>query len=415
MKAEIISIGTELLLGEITDTNASFLASQLPLLGIDLYFISTVGDNQRRLVNTLRRAWERSDVIITTGGLGPTQDDITREAIAELLNEELRIDMALAQELKSFFARRGLEMPPSNIKQALVIPSAQIIPNPRGIAPGWWVEKEERTIIAMPGPPGEMQLMWDKEVFPKLQQKSEAIILSRTVKTFSLPEAKVDELVSPFLSAIDPTLATYAKPDGIHLRITTKAREIGEAKEKLDRREADIRAILKDYIWGVDSETLEAIIGNLLVTKKLSLATMEFGTGGFLANLITNVPGSSVYFKGGLVIPSSEVAVAFGIDDQLLAQYGVISPEVTEAMATVARRKFEAAIGVAISGVMELGETESLPVGTIFISIDDSRNEKNFAQSYLGPLLHLKRRAAFSALFELRKLLLEGGFNASNY
>jgi len=415
VKAEIISIGTELLLGEITDNNASFLASQLPLLGIDLYFISTVGDNQKRLVETLRRAWERSDIIITTGGLGPTQDDITREAIAELLNEEIKIDVALAQELKAFFGRRGLEMPPSNVKQASVITSAEIIPNPRGTAPGWWVEKGGRTIITMPGPPGEMQLMWEKAVFPKLQQKSEAVILSRTIKTFGLPEAKVDELVSPFLSANDPTLATYAKPDGIHLRVATKAREVKEAKEKLDRREADIRAILKEYIWGVDSETLEAIIGNLLISKKLSLATMEFGTGGFLANLITNVPGSSAYFKGGLVVHSREMALAFGVDDRLLAQYGAMSPEVAEAMATIARQRFKAAIGIAVSGVTGFGETENKAVDTIFISIDDGKNRQNFTRKYPGSPQQLKHRAALAALFELRRILLEGSIDASNY
>ncbi len=413
MKAEIISVGTELLLGEIIDTNAPFLASQLPLLGIDLYFISAVGDNQGRLVSALRQAWERSDIIITTGGLGPTQDDITREAIAELLGEELRINTTLVEELKSFFAHRGLEMPLSNIKQAAVIPSAQIIPNSRGTAPGWWVEKEGRTLIALPGPPGEMQSMWEREVFPKLQQKSKAVILSRTVKTFGLPEAKVDELVSPFLSSMDPTLATYAKPNGIHLRITTKAKEIEEAKQKLDSREADIRAILKDYIWGVDSETLETVIGNLLITKKLSLATVEFGTGGFLANLITNAPGSSDYFKGGLVTPSKEALIAFGIDNNLLAQYGVVSPEVTRAMAMEVRQKFGAHIGLAISGIT-LSDEKTKPTGSMFIGINDGKKE-DFVQSYSGLLLHLKPRAAFMALFELRKFLMKGNEDAFNY
>jgi len=171
MKAEIISIGTELLLGEITDTNASFLASQLPSLGIDLYFISTAGDNRQRLVNTLKQAWQRSDLILTTGGLGPTQDDITRESIAELLQEELTIDPLLVQRLQEFFCHRRLAMPQSNIKQASIIPSAHPLNNPRGTAPGWWVEKDGHIITAMPGPPYEMQFMWDNEVRPRLLPK----------------------------------------------------------------------------------------------------------------------------------------------------------------------------------------------------------------------------------------------------
>ncbi len=167
MKAEIISIGTELLLGEIIDTNSAYLASQLPLLGIDLHFISTVGDNQQRLVDTLRQAWQRSDVIITTGGLGPTQDDITREAIAEMLHEQITIDPALVQKFRDLFSYYKLEMPQSNIKQASIIPSAQIIHNPQGTAPGWWIEQDDRIIITMPGPPNEMQLMWTKEVLSR--------------------------------------------------------------------------------------------------------------------------------------------------------------------------------------------------------------------------------------------------------
>src|SRR4030043_1426208 len=162
MKAEIISIGTELLLGDITDTNSAYLASQLPLLGLDLNFISMVGDNQRRLIDTLKQAWQRSDIIITTGGLGPTQDDITREAIAEFLGEELTIDYTLVQKFEELFRYYKIEMPPSNIKQATVIPSAKIIQNPRGTAPGWWIERDNRVIITMPGPPREMQLSGTK-------------------------------------------------------------------------------------------------------------------------------------------------------------------------------------------------------------------------------------------------------------
>lgn len=407
MKAEIISIGTELLLGEITDTNSAYLAGQLPLLGLDLHFISTVGDNKLRLIDTLRHAWQRSDIIITTGGLGPTQDDITREAIADFFGEEITIDQNLVKKFEELFSYYKIAMPLSNIKQASRIPSAQIIQNPRGTAPGWWIERDNRIIIAMPGPPREMQLMWTKEVFPRLQQKiSGAIITSKTLKLFGLTEAEVDEKVSPFLSDTNPTLATYAKSDGIYLRITAKANTENEVQQLIAQREADIRAILNDYIWGVDSETLESNVGALLMAKGLSIATMESCTGGFLAHCITNIPGSSNYFKGGLVAHTEEARIVLGLDPQLIVQYGVISTQTAEAMAKVAREKFKASIGIGLTGVIGPSEVEGKPVGTILIGLDDGRCIKSFTKNYPGNRLQVKQRAVTSALFELRKTLL---------
>ena len=407
MKAEIISIGTELLLGEITDTNSAYLAGQLPLLGLDIHFMSTVGDNQHRLVDILQQAWQRSDIIIATGGLGPTQDDITREAVAELFNEEITIDQALVTKFRELFSYYKIDMPPSNIRQAGVIPSAQVIPNPRGTAPGWWVERDKRIIITMPGPPREMQLMWTKEVLPKLQQRTQGtVILSRTLKIFDLTEAKVDELVSSFLSATNPTLATYAKVDGIYLRITAKAQVASEAQRLIDQREADIRAILGDNIWGVDYDSLEGIVGALLTAKGLSLATVESSTGGLLANVITNVPGSSKYFTGGLITYADKAKTAFGLDAELVSQYGAVSAQAAEAMATIAREKLGATIGVGLTGVTGPAEVEGKPVGTIFVGIDDGQHRKGIAKNYPGNRLQVKQRAVTSALFELRRVLL---------
>ncbi len=407
MRTEIISIGTELLLGEITDTNSAYLASQLPLLGLDLNFISTVGDNQQRLIETLKLAWQRSDIIITTGGLGPTQDDITREAVAEFVGEELTVDHALVQKFEELFRYYKIEMPPSNVKQAAVIPSAEIIQNPRGTAPGWWVERDNRIIITMPGPPREMKLMWTQEIMPKLQQKiTSAVIVSKTLKTFGLTEAEVDERASPFLPATNPSLGTYAKVDGIYLRITAKANTEGKARELIAQRENDLRAILNDYIWGVDSDTLESIVGALLTTKGLSLATMESYTGGFLANVITNVPGSSKYFRGGLVAYTDESRMSFGLSKQLISRYGTISSQAAEAMATIAREKLGTSIGISLTGVMGPAEIEGQPIGTIFIGLDDGQHRQSFTKNYPGNRLQVKQRAVTSALFELRKILL---------
>ena len=406
MRAEIISVGTELLLGEITDTNASYLASQLPILGIDLYWISQVGDNQARLVEVLRRAWERSDLTLVTGGLGPTEDDLTREAIAEMLGEKLAIESTLQREIEGFFARRDIKMSPSNIKQAALIPSAEAIHNIRGTAPGWWVERDERILVAMPGPPAEMQHMWGEEVLPRLHRKSAgAIILSKTFKTFGLPEATVGDLVSPLLSSANPTLGIYAKIDGVHLRLTAKARSQPEAEEMITQGEARVRSVLGEYIWGTDSETLEAVVGRLLTEKSLTLAVMEGYSGGLLATTITDVSGSSTYFRGGLIAYSDEVLIAYGVAPELISDYGIVSPEVAQAMAGAARLSFGADIGISTSGVAGPNEIEGKPVGTVYIGVDNGRSQRVVKGNYPGDRIRLKRRTTTAALFELRKTL----------
>jgi nicotinamide-nucleotide amidase len=406
VKAEIISVGTELLLGEITDTNASFLSSQLPMLGIDLYWISQVGDNQARLVEVLSRAWQRSDLILITGGLGPTEDDLTREAIAEMLGEKLRIEPALERELEEFFARRGRQMSPSNIKQAALIPSAKAIHNMRGTAPGWWVERDGHILVAMPGPPEELHSMWHKEVLPQIRQRfSGAIILSKTIKTFGLGESAVGELVSPLLSSANPTLAIYAKADGIHLRVTAKARSQKQADSMVAQYEASVWSILGEYIWGTDNETLESVVGSLLTEKGLSLAVMESCTGGLLAATITDIPGASTYFRGGLVAYSNEAKIAYGIDARLITDYGVISAEVAQTMAEAARLRLGADIGIGITGVAGPNEVESKPVGMVYIGIDDGKRKQVIKGNYPGDRARVKRRATTAALFELRKML----------
>jgi len=403
MRAEIISIGTELLLGEIVDTNTPFLANQLSLLGIDLYFTSAVGDNSERLSRVLKQAWQRSELILTTGGLGPTQDDITREAIARLLGEEIKVDPGLKEDIVNFFAQRGLEMPPTNIKQATLIPSATALPNPQGTAPGWWVEKDGRIIVAMPGPPSEMQFMWQNEVFPRLQDRAGAIILSRVVKIFGLSEPKVDELVAHLLSSPNPTMGVYAKLDGVHLRITAKATQRKEAEEMISRREADVRAILGDSIWGVDDETQESVVGQLLVAKGLSLAVAESFTGGFLTHTLASTPESQSYFKGGLIATSGEGKVALGLDPRLVT--GGTSAELATAMAILARRKLDASIGIGIEGESNAESVSGMVPGTVFTAIDSEQIKQHTVQSYSGRLYQMRRRAAYYALFDLMKLL----------
>ncbi|MFC1927338.1 CinA family nicotinamide mononucleotide deamidase-related protein [Chloroflexota bacterium] len=404
MKAEIIPVGTEILLGNIVDTNSSFLANQLPLLGIDLYFISTAGDNQKRLVNTLKRAWKRADIIITTGGLGPTQDDITREAISKLVNEELKVDEKLWQELQELLRRYLGEIPQSNIRQATTIPSAQVIPNGMGTAPGWWVEKDDHIIIALPGPSDEMKMMWREGVLPKLEQRATGeIIVSRVIKTFRLAEAKVDEMVSPISKRSNPTLATYINPDGVYLRITAKANEKTEAQRLIAQSEQQIRNVLGPHVWGVDDDTLGSVIGQLLRAKDWSLATMESCTEGLLCSTIADGRESCAYFKGGLLACCDEAKIACGVDVAIMNGYGKENIQLAKAMADTARRNLKSDVGMGVGGNIKL-DTNS---GEAFIGLSGDGFERTFTHQLRGNRSRMKQRAVYAALFDLRKLLLE--------
>jgi nicotinamide-nucleotide amidase len=404
MQAEIIPVGTEILLGNIIDTDSSFLASQLPLLGIDLHFISTVGDNQKRLIDTLKQAWKRADLIITTGGLGPTQDDITREAIGELVGEELTVDDKLWQELQDLLRRYIGEIPKSNMKQATIIPSAQIIPNRMGTAPGWWVEKDDHIIIALPGPPDEMKLMWQEGILPKLKQRlTGEVILSRIIKTFRLAEAKVDELVAHISKLSNPTLATYIKPDGVYLRITAKAKGKAEAQHLIAQSEEQIRNVLSSFIWGIDSDTLDSVIGKMLRTRNLSLATMESCTEGLLCSTIASGRESCNYFKGGLLVCSDEAKTACGVDVSIMERFGKESIEVTKAMAETARRNLKTDIGMGVGGNINPDKNS----GYAFIHLSSDAFEQTFTHKLRGNRSRMKQRAVYAALFDLRKILLE--------
>ncbi|MEE9247386.1 MAG: competence/damage-inducible protein A [Dehalococcoidia bacterium] len=406
MKAEIVSIGTEILLGQITDLNAPYIASLLPSLGIDLYRIHQLGDNKDRLADTFRQAWSRADLILTTGGLGPTQDDVTRESIAELVGEEMKVDPELEKQLREFFKDRNYPMPLSNLKQATLIPSAQPIYNPRGTAPGWWVEKDGRYVIAMPGPPAEMQRMWNKEVSPRLRKiGAKGVLVSRTLKTFGISEGGVDEMVASLLSSTNPTIGVYAKHDGIQLRITAKGEDEASADGLLVDMEKKVREMLGNSIWGEDEDTLEGNVARLLLLKGYSLATMESCSGGWLASSITDVPGSSKYFKGGTVSYTNEMKIASGVDPAIISRHGAISAKTAEAMARACRQRQGADVGVSITGVAGPDKSEGKSPGTVYIGIATPEGSESFYRSLPGNRQLIKQRAAIAALYELQRTL----------
>ncbi len=406
MRAEIISVGTEILLGEIQDTNSCFLASRLPALGIDLYFISVVGDNFDRLQQTIKQAFQRSDLLLITGGLGPTDDDLTREAIAAVLGERPYVDEALAQALRNLFTSRGLPFPERNLKQAWLIPSATAIPNPRGTAPGWWVEKEGRIIVALPGPPHEMEPMWEEEVAPRLRKRAQGqVLVTRTLKTIGLGEGQVDEMLSDLARSSNPTLAVYAKPDGVYVRLAAKAMGEGIAWDLIRPVEEEVRQRLGPHIWGVDDESLEGVVGRLLKERALTLAVMESFTGGLLANTITDVPGSSTYFLAGYVAYQPEAKIALGVDPKVIEMHGVVSPEVAAAMAQAARQRAGAHIGIGTTGVAGPDPLEGKPPGTSHIGLDFLGNIRTTSYQFYQGRLAAKRRGVTVALALLWRAL----------
>ncbi len=408
MDAEIIASGTELLMGETQDTNSSYIGSRLPALGLEVRQVSLVGDDLERYAEALGRSWKRNHFTFTTGGLGPTVDDMTREAIAQVLGEEVYVDEEQRQVLTNLFRSRGQQtMPVRNIKQAWLIPSARAIPNSVGTAPGWWAEKEGHVIIAMPGPPRELGLMWENHVVPQIKERVKgSVVLTRTIKTIGIGEGLVDEMATEVLNIPNPFVGTYAKPDGIYLRVISRGTTEAEARALLDPVDQKLRAIFGKNIWGLDDETMEESVGTLLKARGLTLAVMESCTGGMLANSITNVNGSSAYFKGGIVSYTNDLKVDSGVSADLIAAHGAVSEQVAAAMAAAVRARLHADYGVGITGVAGPDALEGKPPGTVFIGIADAREAKAVAYRFPANDRNLvKRRAVTSALMDLRARL----------
>jgi nicotinamide-nucleotide amidase len=402
VRAELLSIGTELLLGQIVDTNANYLAQQLPPLGLDLFYVSQIGDNLQRLSNAFAQALQRSDVIITSGGLGPTEDDLTREAIADVLGETPAVHPELERDLREFFARRGRSMPERNVKQATLIPSAQVLPNPIGTAPGWWVEHDGKVIASMPGVPHEMFKMWAEQVQPRLAKRlSGGMIVSRTLKLAGIGESHAEETVGDLTRSTNPTLATYAKSDGIHLRLTAKAATRSEAEALLDEFEARVRARVGDWVYGGETDSFPAVIGAMLRERGLKLATAESATGGQLASLVTEAPGASDYFVAGYVAYSADAKRALGVSEEILARHGTVARETTEALAAAARERAQADVAVATTGNAGPGASEDKPVGILYTVVDFYGRQVCTETRYSTTRTEYKRRGALDALYLL--------------
>ncbi len=409
MIAELISAGTELLLGEIVDTNAVYLSKQLARIGVDVYYRHTVGDNLGRLVEVLRLALQRSDVIIITGGLGPTQDDITREAIAEASSRALvRSDQAVT-ELNAFFAARGRVPTPNNLRQADAPEGADLIPNHCGTAPGIRLEHDQSTIFALPGPPVELQPMFTEAVLPYLIEHLGAAggrLFTRELLLADIGESNAaDVLTDLILKQTDPTIAMYASPAQVRIRLATKDVSEQAARQRIAAVEAEIRRLLGDYIFGVDDDTVEKVIGDLLRKRNATLAVAESCTGGLIASRITDVPGSSDYFLGGIVSYANEVKHnILGVPAEVLTTHGAVSEQCAAAMAQGARKVTNADFAVATTGIAGPGGgTPEKPVGLVYVAVADEAGTlvENF--NWPGSREQFKRRVSQIALNILRK------------
>lgn len=369
---EILSVGTEILLGDILNTNSRYLSLELAKLGISVLRHTTVGDNAERLAAALKTALGRSDIVIATGGLGPTQDDITRDVCCEVMGCEMELKSPIAEKIKAYFDSKNIEMPESNLRQAYVPIGQTVFENNNGTAPGIGIKKDGKCVVILPGPPYEMAPMYQESVVPFLREYSEGAIVSHTVRTMGIGESTMAEICADLLEKENPTVAPYAKKGEALLRVTAKAENTDEA-EKLCKPVIDeIRSRLGGYVYGIDSESIEERVVQLLKEKKLTVATAESCTAGYISKRITDFPGTSNIFGCGAVTYSNEIKQKLlGVKAETLEAYGAVSEQTAREMAAGIRRVSGADIGIAVTGIAGPGsDGTSKPVGLSYVALD---------------------------------------------
>lgn len=372
-RAEILTIGSEILLGELVDTNTAWISTNLARLGVGIYRHTTVGDNKERVVAAMKDAASRADLVITTGGLGPTSDDITNECLAELANLPM-VEYAEARaHVDEMFRRFGRTPTPTNYSQALFPEGAKLIPNPLGTAPGALLDVEGTLFATFPGVPSEMKGMFEETLAPLIKERTDGSIISRTLWFAGIGESAIAERVQDFLDASDPTVAPLAGMGKVRLRITTRAATPEEAERKINPVADEILARLGEYHFGVDDETLESAVARILTERKATISLAESCTGGLLAKRLTDLPGSSAYFKEGLVTYSNEAKERLlGVPGEMIEEYGSVSEPVAKKMAEGVRRLAGADYALSVTGVAGPdGGTEEKFVGLVWVGISD--------------------------------------------
>jgi nicotinamide-nucleotide amidase len=413
MNAEIISIGDELLIGQVVNTNQAYIAEQLNTVGISVVQMTTVGDLESEILESFKEAWKLRDVVIVTGGLGPTHDDVTRSVVCKFFETNLVKNEEAFENVKRLFVSRGIPLTPLNEQQALVPMGCVVIQNTQGTAPGYLFEKEGKSMVVMPGVPFEMTAMMENFVVPHFSRKSTGLFIRhRTLKTTGIGESILADQIGDVHDLFAPdsgmSLAFLPSPMGVRLRISVRSSSPIEADRILQEVEAKLRAKADKYVYGTEKEELEEVVGRLLVEKQMTIAVAESCTGGLVMDRLTDVPGSSSYFLQGAVVYSNESKISrLGVPEKLLKAHGAVSREVAEALAAGVREQAGADIGVSTTGIAgPSGGTPEKPAGLLWIGYSDEKT--TFAMRFnLGNHRRRFKERASQAVLELvrRKLL----------
>lgn len=398
--AEIISVGTELLFGEIVDSNAAFLARELGARGVTLHRKTVLGDNLERLTAAIQTALGRADLIVLGGGLGPTDDDLTREAIAAALNETPQEDPAQLAHLRGLYEARGRVMPEINRKQAWLIPSAQALPNPVGTAPGWFVSARGKLIVALPGPPREMQRMWREQVLPRLPLPTRALVHT-TVHTQGIGESNLAELLGDLTKTANPSVATYARKTGVDVRVAASADTEGQARALLTPTLEQVRAHLKRWTWGEDTDTLAGAVTRALAGR--TLGVIEAGSAGALSTLLADEPG----FLDAAVTQDHRRLITLGLTPVTLHDAGLVSEQAARELAAGAREHLGAEVGLAVV-VQAAGEG----AGQTHAALHTPDVQRSVSVNWPGDPAQVRERAAVTALALAYRTLRPGGWDA---
>lgn len=372
MKTAILTVGTEILFGQIVNTNAAYLSQQLNNMGFDVMYHYSVGDNPERLEELIHLAFRDCDMILTTGGLGPTQDDLTKEIIAKAMDDKIVVNDEAMDDLMGYYKRVGREMTENNLKQANMPESAEVLHNDQGTAPGFWLEKNGKIIAAMPGPPREMKNMFTKELMPRLERIQDSVIHYRLIRTFGLGESKMETVLLPLIdNQTDPTIATYAKEGECSLRIASKRATKEEAVKAVDDMTEEVMKIVGEYVYSLDNEELVDVVGKLLLSKNITVSCAESCTGGLFAGALTGIPGISKVFERGIVTYSNRAKKEeLGVSSETLDTFGAVSPETAKEMAEGLAAKTGSDLCISVTGVAGPdGGTEEKPVGLVYIGI----------------------------------------------
>ena len=410
MIVEIVSTGTELLLGQIVNTNAPYLARKLNELGFDAVYQTTVGDNRRRMASVFSIALDRADIVITSGGLGPTQGDITKEVSAELLGRDLNLHEPSVEHIQAFFKRRHLTMTNNNLRQAMMPTGAIVVTNHRGTAPGVIIEHDKKTIIHLPGPPAELEHMFENSILPYLTNRfgGQGFIVSKVLRTFGIGESILEERIRHFILAQkNPTIALLARSGEIHVRLTAKADSEDTARALIAELEASLREHIEEYIFGMDEQSLEQVVGEELHRRGLTVALAESCTGGGATAKLTDVPGSSAYLIGSIVCYDNRIKTEFvGVTPTLLQEHGAVSQQTAAAMAQGIRDRFATDIGVGITGIAGPGGgSAEKPVGLVYLAIAGPQGVIVEEEHFSGQRSAIKTRTVNSSLDLLRRYL----------